>query len=159
MSVNPGFGGQMFIQSSPKEIQSLSKIRESRRLQVWIEWMAAFTMTRQHALCGQVRTSWSPAVPFSRRAMRGSAPGDSSNPLSARRTKQVKKSQLWLSAPNRLNFTGKKVNPSRLTSHSVSETFYSAGNTCSRFSVLDERKDAGLEGSQALSFGTKSLHW
>jgi ribulose-phosphate 3-epimerase len=37
MSVNPGFGGQTFIQSSLKKIESLSKIRESRRLQFRIE--------------------------------------------------------------------------------------------------------------------------
>jgi len=37
MSVNPGFGGQTFIQSSLKKIASLSKIRESRRLQFRIE--------------------------------------------------------------------------------------------------------------------------
>jgi ribulose-phosphate 3-epimerase len=37
MSVNPGFGGQSFIQSSLKKIESLSKIRESRGLQFRIE--------------------------------------------------------------------------------------------------------------------------
>src|SRR5215469_8308174 len=37
MSVNPGFGGQSFIQSSLKKIASLSKIRESRGLQFRIE--------------------------------------------------------------------------------------------------------------------------
>jgi ribulose-phosphate 3-epimerase len=37
MSVNPGFGGQTFIHSSLKKIESLSKIRESRQLQFRIE--------------------------------------------------------------------------------------------------------------------------
>lgn len=37
MSVNPGFGGQTFIHASLKKIESLSKIRESRRLQFRIE--------------------------------------------------------------------------------------------------------------------------
>src|SRR5215468_10281488 len=37
MSVNPGFGGQTFIHSSLKKIESLSKIRESRGLQFRIE--------------------------------------------------------------------------------------------------------------------------
>ena len=37
MSVNPGFGGQTFIHSSLKKIESLSKVRESRRLQFRIE--------------------------------------------------------------------------------------------------------------------------
>lgn len=37
MSVNPGFGGQTFIHSSLKKIESLTKIRESRGLQFRIE--------------------------------------------------------------------------------------------------------------------------
>src|SRR5215468_461002 len=37
MSVNPGFGGQTFIHSSLKKIESLSKVRESRGLQFRIE--------------------------------------------------------------------------------------------------------------------------
>jgi ribulose-phosphate 3-epimerase len=37
MSVNPGFGGQCFIHSSLKKIESLAKIRESRGLQFRIE--------------------------------------------------------------------------------------------------------------------------
>jgi len=37
MSVNPGFGGQTFIHSSLKKIESLSKVRESHRLQFRIE--------------------------------------------------------------------------------------------------------------------------
>src|SRR5262245_48122480 len=37
MSVNPGFGGQTFIHSSLKKIESLSNIRESRRLGFRIE--------------------------------------------------------------------------------------------------------------------------
>src|SRR5262245_22784763 len=37
MSVNPGFGGQTFIHSSLKKIESLSKIRGSRGLQFRIE--------------------------------------------------------------------------------------------------------------------------
>jgi ribulose-phosphate 3-epimerase len=37
MSVNPGFGGQTFIHSCLKKIESLSKIRESRGLQFRIE--------------------------------------------------------------------------------------------------------------------------
>lgn len=37
MSVNPGFGGQTFIHSSLKKIESLSRIRDSRRLRFRIE--------------------------------------------------------------------------------------------------------------------------
>jgi ribulose-phosphate 3-epimerase len=37
MSVNPGFGGQTFIPSSLKKIESLAKVRESRGLQFRIE--------------------------------------------------------------------------------------------------------------------------
>jgi ribulose-phosphate 3-epimerase len=37
MSVNPGFGGQIFIRSSLRKIELLSKIRESRGLQFRIE--------------------------------------------------------------------------------------------------------------------------
>jgi Pentose-5-phosphate-3-epimerase len=37
MSVNPGFGGQSFIHSSLRKIESLSKVRESRGLQFRIE--------------------------------------------------------------------------------------------------------------------------
>lgn len=37
MSVNPGFGGQAFIPSSLKKIESLAKVRESRGLQFRIE--------------------------------------------------------------------------------------------------------------------------
>ena len=37
MSVNPGFGGQTFIQSSLKKIESLAKIKESHRLPFRIE--------------------------------------------------------------------------------------------------------------------------
>jgi ribulose-phosphate 3-epimerase len=37
MSVNPGFGGQTFIQSCLKKIESLTRIRESRGLQFRIE--------------------------------------------------------------------------------------------------------------------------
>ena len=37
MSVNPGFGGQTFITSSLKKIESLAKVRESRGLQFRIE--------------------------------------------------------------------------------------------------------------------------
>jgi len=37
MSVNPGFGGQTFIHSSLKKIESLSQIRASHRLQFRIE--------------------------------------------------------------------------------------------------------------------------
>src|SRR5215510_5850934 len=37
MSVNPGFGGQTFIHSSLKKIESLTKVRESRGLQFRIE--------------------------------------------------------------------------------------------------------------------------
>lgn len=37
MSVNPGFGGQTFIHSCLKKIESLAKIRESRGLQFRIE--------------------------------------------------------------------------------------------------------------------------
>lgn len=37
MSVNPGFGGQTFIPSSLKKIESLARVRESRGLQFRIE--------------------------------------------------------------------------------------------------------------------------
>ena len=37
MSVNPGFGGQSFIHSSLRKIESLSEVRESRGLQFRIE--------------------------------------------------------------------------------------------------------------------------
>src|SRR5215475_2035151 len=37
MSVNPGFGGQTFIHSSLKKIESLARVRESRGLQFRIE--------------------------------------------------------------------------------------------------------------------------
>jgi ribulose-phosphate 3-epimerase len=46
MSVNPGVGGQTFIHSSPKKIESLSKVRESRGCSFGSKWMAAFTTTR-----------------------------------------------------------------------------------------------------------------
>jgi ribulose-phosphate 3-epimerase len=57
MSVNPGFGGQTFIQSSLKKIESLSKSGSLGGWSFGLKWTAAFTMTRQQALCGRVRTS------------------------------------------------------------------------------------------------------
>src|SRR5262245_58994700 len=56
--------------------------------------MAAFSTTRLQVLCARVRKSWSPAVPFSRTAIRGRTPSDSSNPRALLQTDQAKKSQL-----------------------------------------------------------------